>query len=146
MFHSFFLLLAVCVFSLFNNLQQIQSGTDIFFTYYLKIFSVFFYFEIVVTKKNDQHAIYIYLQYKSLSRFVLFCFGRVVNRATKSSHRWPPQSVSLIPTQASSRFHQHLSKAFSPISFCQKITNSYCKHRKGAQNTFVQKKLLVKCW
>ena len=36
--------------------------------------------------------------------------------------------------------------AFAPISFCQKITNPYCKHIQVALNTFISKKLFKKSW
>ena len=36
-------------------------------------------------------------------------------------------------------FTNILQAVFAPISFCQIVTNSNCKHLKAAQNTFVQK-------
>ena len=43
-------------------------------------------------------------------------------------------------------FNNILRAAFLPISLRRKSLNLQCKYRKAALKSFVQKKLLVKCW
>ncbi len=45
-----------------------------------------------------------------------------------------PANIALFPAV---NFTNILSAAFVPKSFCQKITNTYCKHIKAAEKTFV---------
>ena len=60
----------------------------------------------------------------------------VLKLYTKCWWNWLLQSIS-------ATFYKLL---FCQIPFAKKISNTNVKYRKGAQNTSVQKKLLVKCW
>ena len=61
---------------------------------------------------------------------------------TSPSHEYA-QKTRTDQVKPKCHFHQQFTRPeIAPISFCQKITNSYCKQRKAAQNTFVQKSCL----